>query len=379
MRFKTMNSTFTIKVICAILFILFSFCYLYYYQADLMAMAQHVLSEGKTCYNRLIGAVLITVVLWGVQLCLQSQVLIPKRFYAVTYFPSLLVLTILTDISPDIDKGFSLGSWLWVFPCLLLLYGGVIWLLNRLYKIEGKTRQSNFFGSIWPNFSLLFIMFMLTCTFSNHNEVFHYRMKIEQKLVEGDLKTAAEVGKLSMHTDSSLTMLRIYNLSLLGKLGHQLFEYPLVGHADAMLPNGSSVKMMYAPEGALYRHLGAPVKKKVDIYTYLNLLKQHHRATKAAHDYELCAYLLDKKLALFAKTLEKYYPQDEHLPKHYKEALTLIRHRMSTINLQYHEDVMETDFADFKTLERKYTNPQMRYAALADAYRSTYWFYYLYH
>ena len=376
---KTTNSTFAIKVICAILFILFSFCYLYYYQADLIAMAQHVLSGGKTCYNRLIGAILITAVLWSLQLGLQSLALIPKRFYAVTYFPSLLILTILTDISPDIDKKFSFGAWLWVFPTLLLLYGGVIRLLNRLYKMEGKTRQNNIFGNLWPNFSLFFIMFVLGCTFSNHNDVFHYRMKVEQKLIEGDFKAAAEVGKQSIHTDSSLTMLRIYDLSVLGKLGEQLFEYPLVGHAEAMLPNGSSVKMMFASERALYRHLGVWIKEKVDIYSYLRFLKQRNRATRAAHDYELCAYLLDKKLTLFAKALEKYYPLDEHLPKHYKEALILMSHKMSNPPLQYHENVMEADFADFKTLERKYTNPQERYAILADSYGTTYWFYYLYH
>ena len=56
MKLKTTNSTFIIKVICAILFILFSFGFLYCYQADLIAMAQHVLSEGKTHYDKMVGA-----------------------------------------------------------------------------------------------------------------------------------------------------------------------------------------------------------------------------------------------------------------------------------------------------------------------------------
>ena len=120
MKLKTTNSTFIIKVICAILFILFSFGFLYCYQADLIAMAQHVLSEGKTHYDKMVGAVLITGVLWLLQLGLQSMAAIPKRFYAVTFFPSLLILAVLTDISPDIDQGFSFGAWAGiVWHCVL--------------------------------------------------------------------------------------------------------------------------------------------------------------------------------------------------------------------------------------------------------------------
>lgn len=60
---KKKNSTTTMRVVCAIAFLLFTFFYLYDYQADLLTMAQHVLSGGKTVYNRNLGAILITIVL----------------------------------------------------------------------------------------------------------------------------------------------------------------------------------------------------------------------------------------------------------------------------------------------------------------------------
>ena len=50
----------TIRVVSAIVFILFSWCWLYFFQNDLLAMAQHVLSHGLTHYNRFIGATGIT-------------------------------------------------------------------------------------------------------------------------------------------------------------------------------------------------------------------------------------------------------------------------------------------------------------------------------
>lgn len=378
MNSKTMNSTFTIKVICAILFVLFSFGYLYCYQADLMAVAQHVLSDGKTHYDKMIGAVLITGVLWGLQLAIQSWIMVPKRFYAVTYFPSLLILTILTDISPDIDIKFSFGAWVWCFPLVIVCYGVVVWLLHGLRQMEGRMEKRTLFGNLWPNFLLFFFMFILVDMVANHNEVFHYRMRMEQKIAVNDFKGAAEVGSRSLQTDSSLTMLRIYALSKQGRLGEELFEYPLVGRSDAMLPNGTSVRMMSVSEGKLYRHLGVWIREKLSIYPYLTFLKSRRRDTKAAHDYELCAYLLDKKLYDFARALRKYYPIDERLPKHYKEALTLINHKVSAAGLGYHEDVMETNFTDFRAMGRKYAKSEERYAALADAYGATYWFYYLY-
>ncbi len=378
MKLKTTNSTFIIKVICAILFILFSFGFLYCYQADLIAMAQHVLSEGKTHYDKMVGAVLITGVLWLLQLGLQSMAAIPKRFYAVTFFPSLLILAVLTDISPDIDQGFSFGAWVWCFPLLLALYGIVYWLLIALHKAESKNLKRAFPGEMWPNFSLFFIMFLLVGIVSNHDDVFHYRMRVEQDLRQGDFRAAAMVGKQSAKTDSSLTMLRIYALSAQGELGEQLFEYPLVGRSDAMLPNGRSVKMMYASEGKFYCHLGVWIKQRLPIYSYLRFLKGRHLDGKAAHDYELCAYLLDKKLSKFAQALRKYYKIDGRLPKHYREALILLSHKTSDSDIQYHDDVMEADFADYKAMADKAASEQVRHATLADAYGRTYWFYYQY-
>ena len=56
--------TFPMRLLCAIVFCTFSFCYLYFYQADILAVEQHLLSGGKTHYDRTIGAVLITVALY---------------------------------------------------------------------------------------------------------------------------------------------------------------------------------------------------------------------------------------------------------------------------------------------------------------------------
>ena len=45
---------------CAIVFLVFTFCYIYFYQAESLAYLQHTLSQGKTHYERTIGAFIIT-------------------------------------------------------------------------------------------------------------------------------------------------------------------------------------------------------------------------------------------------------------------------------------------------------------------------------
>ena len=56
------------RTLCAVLFITFTFTYLYFYQADVMMATQHLLSGGQTHYERTIGAVLITVALYVLHL-----------------------------------------------------------------------------------------------------------------------------------------------------------------------------------------------------------------------------------------------------------------------------------------------------------------------
>ena len=56
-----------VNITCTIVFVVFTFVYLYCYQADLLTAMQHFFSKGQTHYNHLIGASLITFILLLVQ------------------------------------------------------------------------------------------------------------------------------------------------------------------------------------------------------------------------------------------------------------------------------------------------------------------------
>ena len=103
------NSTILMRVMCAVVFFIFAFCYLYFYQADIIAMAQHVLSDGQTRYEPLIGAVLLTISLSLLQLLVFAITRLYKRAHAFTYFPSMLALLLLTCARPS--AGWHLCCW----------------------------------------------------------------------------------------------------------------------------------------------------------------------------------------------------------------------------------------------------------------------------
>lgn len=371
------SGTLTMRVACAIFFLLFTFLYLLNYQADILAVAQHLLSHGVTRYNRVVGAVVITLVLWGIQVAVYAATGLTRRAHALTYLPSLLLLGILTDVSSLAATGRCATCWLWLFPLTMLVYACLVWVVRQLEHIELPALSTGLFSRMtWINLLQMVVMALVTCGIGSSDEVFHYRMRAEQDILHGDYQAAATVGKGGEKTDSSLTMLRVWALSEQGRLGDRLFEYPLTGGSDAMLPNGGSVRLLMAPEARLYRDLGVVYREKMRPVKYLEQLHKKHYATPMAHEWLLCAYLLDRRLDAFVATLPRFHDINGPLPKSYREALVLYTHLREHPRIVYHSSVIDADYEDFKKLARSATGYRERYAALKDSFGKTYWLYY---
>lgn len=376
-NYSVKDGTCVIRVVCAVLFLSFTFLYLYDYQDDILAMAQHVLSDGLTHYNRIIGAVIITIVLWLLQIGFYALFRLQGRAHAITYFPSLLTLAVITSPDNAIDQGFTFGAWIVAWPVLMVICIGVMWYAHQVQPYEPVDASQGLLSRrAWINYASMCGMFVFVGIFSNHNDVFHYRMHVESCLNDSLYDEALVTGEKSNKTDSSLTSLRIHALALKNQLGERLFEYPLVGGSAAMLPDGKGVKYLMYPEKNLYKNLGCWLKQHMTTMHYLKFVHRHKLATKSAHDYLLCAYLLDGNLDAFVHSIGLYYNIYGQLPKHYREALTLYNHLRSNPFISYRSTVMETDFQDFQTLIHKYNNPVERAAALRDTFGNTYWWYY---
>lgn len=361
---KKKNSTVKMRFTCAIIFVLFTYLYLDCYQGDVLAVAQHVLSEGVTDYSYTLAPILMTMLLFLLQLGVYALTRLKRRFHALTYFPSLLILAFVTDVSSQLDRDFSLGAWWVVFPLALLLWGAGVWVAMQLEPYEPEANNTNSWLTkvTWQNMAQMVVMFLAVTFVCNSDRVFHERMKMERLMRQGLYTEALSVGSHSEQTDSSLTMLRIACMHNCQNMGDKLFTYPLVGGSKAMIPDSVTVRalMWKSPRWMHPAWIGK-------------------RGYKVPVDYTLCGYLLDKDLDRFVVEVQKHYHvASASLPRHYKEALMLYTHRRTHPKLVYRNNVMEADLQDYQQLEHKFSNSVERQAALRDTYGNTYWYYYQY-
>lgn len=349
------DSTAVTRVVTAVLFLVLTFCYLYFYQADVLAVAQNALSGGETQYQRTIGAVIITLALFLLAMGVAQLTRLRKFSYALNFFPSLLLLAMITDVSNDIDRDCHLGAWWIVVPLLLLLFVGAVSLLRQIQALEIDITEGRPFSRMaWVNVLLLSLMFITVALVGNHSKSFHYRAHIEVALRQGNIDEALQTGRRTAVSDSSLTMLRAYALSRKHLMGERLFEYPLTGGSAALRPNGTSVRTVLLGDSIIRRGINRRTRR----------------------DYALCTLLLDRKIDEFAVAIQKLYPINDKLPKHYREALVLYTHLRTNPILVYHEPAMDADFEDYQQTEHKLPTEAENRAALKETYGNTYWYYY---
>lgn len=373
------DSTMTMRVVCAVAFVTYTLAFLFFRQADVLAVVQHVLSGGRTVYEPTIGALLITLLLFLVQKGAYRLFPICRRMHWTTYFPSFLLLTVLTDISPEIDLHFSLGTWLWLFPLLLILWILASFVLKNIQQYEADISYRGLFSRLmWINLTGIALMMLSVGLVSGGDDTFHYRAKMECLMMNGKFGKAAQVGEKSLAKDTSMTMLRCYALLREGRMADEMFRYPVAGNSETLLPSSQGSRMMLYPVDSLYRFLGAKPLKSMSNRQYLHALEASGYETKAAADYLLCGLLVDRDIDGFVRELPRYYAINDSLPLHYREALTLYSHRRSAPRIVYHNQVMDTDFEDMQKIEDAKTNLQERRLAVFKQYFGTYWWYYDY-
>ena len=380
---KRSNST--IKWMCAIVFLVFSFLWLYRFQADVLAAAQHVLSAGKTSYHPLFGAVLITVLLQLLQMFIYTIFRLTNRGHALTYFPSMLVLALISAINTDIVQSYAWGLWWILVPIVLLGWTGVCLVVKYIQNVEPDHNLSVFFSRpMWINMLVLFLMMIGVAAVGNTNAVFHYRMRAETCLLKGDYEGALDAGWESLESDNHLQMIRMYAMAQRNELGERLFHYPVVGSSNIMLPTNNETRFVRYPVDSLYHAFGARPAHKMSPATYLKALARKDSVlSQKGRDYELCGLLIDRRLDDFVERLQLYYNTDDslsinRLPKHYREALTLYNHLRRHPILVYRNSVMEEDYRNLQELESKYPDVTERKGKVEDLYGNTYWYYYNY-
>jgi len=166
------------RLCCFTLFVTFSFCYLYFYQNDVLATAQYILSHGQTHYHRLWGGLFITALLTLFQLAINSYFKLRGSIYVLSYVPSFLLLTSVTAMRINPSEGVSWGWWCWATPILIAIS---LWMMQR-----AKQWQMNDVHEITPllsgralaNYVGMLLLFAFVSCFSNHDKLLHYQVGI---------------------------------------------------------------------------------------------------------------------------------------------------------------------------------------------------------
>jgi len=392
-----------IAAIMAVIFCAFSFSYLFYYQADILAYGQHVLSEGKTTYNDMVGAIVITVVLYLLHLGIRAMTLFidghdgrdgssacPSTIYilpALTYIPSALSLALITHISTDTLSTFSfLKVTLW-FLAFIIIYIVVAWMAKLILSATWQQPSANnTMRRTWVNTLIMTMLMLIVTSFGTHGKSMHNRLSAERAIMRGDCDRVLDIARVSK-ADNNMTMLCAYALAKKGELGEHIFEYPLAPNSNALLPHGlksnvdtTRTALLLMPLGRYYQIVGKWLKQPMPPIHYLKFCLKTNNRRKATADYLLTALLMDCKLDEFAKTLPRFYSHgdslDSNLPKHYREALILYNHLRKEPHLIYTDNVFDADYQDMQSLLRSEGNEAKRRKIIHDTYSGSYWNYY---
>ena len=376
------GSATVVRTVCAIVFLLFVAIYVFFYQEDTLALTQHLLSGGKTVYSRVIGGSIIIIILaliqFSVAKLMQKK---PLCIFAMSCFPSLYILAMLTDY----DLLSSMSPWGWwaiLMPVVVALWWGVVYFLGELlrYRYPDNGHEEGYMArTIGCNIFLLAAMMIGVGLMSMSNDITHYRLRMERLLMHGEYAKALEVGKKSDKSDANLTMLRVFALAHEGRLGDELFKYPVRGTSASIVPELYDGKMLMLSPDSVYRMLGAIPRHGQTTKNYLKAIVKSGQATKAAIEYQLCGMLIDKDLDGFVNLLMKTHKIDDTLPLHYREALILYTHRRSSPKVVYSNTVMDTDYDDMQRLEAETKSPGERRIQIYKQFSGTYWEYFDYH
>ncbi len=367
-----------LTVACGLLFSIFSFVYLFVFQKDVLGALHYSLSQGKTHYSPLIGAIIITVVLlifrWGINGLLGLKG--PVR--ALSYFPSCLLLGVLTDVDCSIFHGGSIGDkWLWLLPLLLLIYVGGTYTLRRIFRFW-LNQEGSILGLINSNLTILILLCLMTVSIGNSNVNFHHELAVERAIRNRNYAAARVVGGKSLETTRTLTVLRAYTLSREGTMGEHLFEYPQYYGAEGLLFEPHSQETLRLNADSLYAYLGAKPHTAEKPLDYLTRICHDEVGKHTALDYYLSALLLEKKLDKFASAVDTYFFEQDTLPRYYREAVTLYKQAHPQYSREIKDTLMVQRLNDFLSRQKEFSSPVEEKNRMRREFGDTYWWYYHY-
>lgn len=365
-------------VACGLLFSIFSFVYLSVFQKDVMEALHYSLAQGKTVYAPWISAVLITLVLLVVRWIINGIVKLEGVLKSLSYFPSCLLLGVLTDVGHGVYHGEGISAfWLWLLPVLLVVYMVVGWLLGRVFRLW-VNRQLETGVQLNSNLFILLMLCLMTACVGNSNVHFHHELQLEEALRKRNYEEARKVGEKSMDPSRNLTALRAYAMSREGTMGEYLFRYPQLYGAAGLLMGTSNDTALRLNADSLYVYLGARPSLGESAMSFFQRICQEESGNYTTMDYYLSALLLERKLEQFVKAFDELYIVRDKIPEYYQQALFLYEKLHPSMNVMEEEPIMDERWKAYEALKSELAGTIGEGNRIRRQFGDTYWWYYQY-
>ena len=366
-----------LTVACGLLFSAFSIVYLSIFQKDVVEALHYSLAQGKTVYAPWISAVLVTVILlilrWGINVFVKLK----GPVKALSYFPSCLLLGVLTDVGHGIYHGEGIsGEWSWLLPLLLVLYVAIGWLVARVTRLWVNPELEDEVV-VNTNLLILFLLCLMTACIGNSNVHFHHELQVEEALRKQDYAKARKVGEKTMDPSRNLTALRAYAMSREGTMGEYLFQYPQLYGAAGLLMGTSNDKALRLNADSLYTYLGAKPSLGEPAMNFFHRICQEESGNYTTLDYYLSALLLERDLERFVKVFDELYTVRDSVPKYYQQALFLYE-KMHPSTSENMDEAMEEEWKAYMARKEELAGKVGENNWMRREFGDTYWWYYQY-
>ena len=367
MKRKLKNDT-PIRIICALLFATFSFLYIYMLQGELLALVQDHLAQGQTSNNTFVTALLITLLLMGLQFLLNRVGELHGSYEACSYLPSCVLLALITKV--DATYSYSPKQWIWSTVIVAALYVLIVWINRNTLQL----RDTSFLRRLSPNLAVLTALFVFAGWYGNNTPAEQMELAAWKYTHSGRYDKVLKVGKRSDDCNADLTSLRNLALAKTGQLGTQLFAYPQPYGSDGLMMNRYNMQTPSYGAEEYYSALGAyPYGGECAEAFYKRMMVKTDSIIY--RDLYLSALLLDKNLNDFAAHT---VADIQDAPVHYQEAWMIYneQHPFTPIAFVPDEAVAQR-YHDYLTLREAYAlDPIAMQNLCKRQFGDTYWYYY---
>ena len=216
----------------------------------------------------------------------------------------------------------------------------------------------------------------MTVGLSNTDSSIHHTLQAARHLAQRDNNAALLQARYERHPSPQLSAITAYALSRQDLLGERLFHYPQPHGPKGLVPQLSDSLLFCDLPRIVGAHLGYRRGRHTSVPLFLQAIARRPHVRPAAHQYRLCALLLQRRTADFRALLLQGDTLSSRLPLHYREALLLQQQLQPAASDTLVDSLLARQFHQFDSLRLLPGTPDEREFRLRQHFGNTYWTYY---